>query len=87
MKKEASFVSVATAITLILAAVSGGMWMGALASDVETLEEAQLIVKEDHDRLIKVETEVEQVKDDVEEIKDDVKEILTAVNALNQRDN
>lgn len=85
MRKDASFVSVATAIGLVTAALSGGMYMGALASDVETLEEQQKVVQEDHDRLIKVETKVEQIEDDVKETKQDVKAILQAVQDL-QRD-
>lgn len=38
-RKEASFVSVITAIGLASTALGGGMYVGALASDVETLKE------------------------------------------------
>ena len=63
MRKEASFISIGTMISVVVLAVSGGMFMGALASDVETLEEAQKVVKEDHDRLIVVESEVNHIKE------------------------
>lgn len=45
-RKEASVVSVATAITLIFAAISGGTWVGAIASDVDTLKEEKEKVEE-----------------------------------------
>ena len=82
MRKEASFVSVATAVGLIAAALSGGMFMGALASDVETLEEAQLIVKEDHDRLITVEAEVKHLTKTQDKMVKDIEAILIAVTNL-----
>lgn len=86
MRKDASFVSVATAVGLVGAALSGGLYMGALASDVETLEEAQKIVQEDHDRLITVENEVKHVKAAQVRIEENVKLILTAVNKINDRE-
>jgi hypothetical protein len=82
MRKEASFISVATAITLATVGVGGGMYVGALATDVETLQEAQKTVKEDHDRLIEVKNEVKHVKDDVTDVKADVKLILAAVQEI-----
>ena len=85
MRKEASFISVGTLVTVLVLAVSGGMFMGALASDVETLEEAQKIVQEDHDRLITVEAEVKHLTKTQDEMRIDVAKILTAVNTLNDR--
>lgn len=49
MRKEASFVSVATAVGLLTTAVGGGMWMGALATDVETLKEEKSKVEQIED--------------------------------------
>ena len=82
MNKQASYISVATAVSLATIAVGGGMYVGALASDVETLEKAQVTAQEDHDRLIKVETEMTQVKATVAETRADVKLILQAVQRL-----
>jgi wobble nucleotide-excising tRNase len=82
MHKQASYVSVATAITLVAAAVSGGMYVGALADDVEELEKAQETAQEDHDRLVTVENEVKHIKKDVDEVKADVKSILQAVQRI-----
>jgi hypothetical protein len=66
MKKEASFVSVATAVALVTMAVSGGMYVGALASDVETLEKEQEKqeeqIQKDHDDVIKLKSDVEHIK-------------------------
>jgi hypothetical protein len=84
-RKEASFVSIATAIGLISVALSGGMYVGALANDVDTLKEQTTAQKEDHDRLIKVEEKVDNIEDDVKETKEDVKEILDAINELKNR--
>lgn len=82
MKKEASFISVATAIGLVTTALGGGMWIGALASDVEQLQAQDKQRQEDHDRLIQVETKVENIEDDVLEVKSDVKTILVAIQAI-----
>jgi septal ring factor EnvC (AmiA/AmiB activator) len=84
MRKDASFVSVATALALVTTALGGGMYMGALANDVEQLEQDQVQQKEDHDRLIKVEQKVENIEDDVAETKKDVKEILDAIRKLKE---
>lgn len=77
--------SIATALTLVMAIGGGGMYVGALASDVETLEEAQKTVKEDHDRLITVENNVKHLTTGQETIKADVKLILQAVQRLETR--
>ncbi len=45
-RKEASYISVATAVALTIAAISGGITLGALANDVERLKEDQSEVKE-----------------------------------------
>lgn len=82
MHKQASYVSVATALALVGAAVSGGMYVGALADDVEELEKAQETAQEDHDRLVTVENEVTHIKKDVDEVKADVKLILQAVQRI-----
>jgi hypothetical protein len=82
MNKQASYISVATAISLATIAVGGGIFVGALASDVETLEQAQQTAKEDHDRLITVENEVKHVKEDMTTVKADVKLILQAVQRI-----
>lgn len=87
MHKQASYVSIATAVSLMISAIGGGMWIGALASDVENLEEAQKTIAEDHDRLVTVENEVKHIKKDVEEVRADVKAILQAVQRIeNERD-
>lgn len=89
MKKEASFISVATAIGLITTALGGGMYVGALANDVATLKQEHTAEeqqrKEDHDRLIVVETEQKVIKRDVAEVKTDVKAILAAINEIKQK--
>ncbi len=72
-RKEASYISVATAVALMLAAISGGSWVGAIANDVETVKKEQVAQKEDHDRLIKVESKVENIEEDVKETKATVK--------------
>lgn len=87
MHKQASYFSVGTAIALVSTAVGGGMFVGALADDVEELEEAQKTIAEDHDRLVTVENEVKHIKKDVEEVRADVKAILQAVQRIeNERD-
>jgi hypothetical protein len=85
MRKEASFTSVATAIGLITTALGGGMYVGALANDVETLKKENVEQQEDHDRLIVVETEQRVVKADVAEVKADVKVILAAIQKIEQK--
>jgi hypothetical protein len=85
MRKEASFTSVATAIGLITTALSGGMYVGALANDVETLKKENVEQSEDHDRLIVVETEQRVIQKDVAEVKADVKVILAAIQKIEQK--
>ncbi len=82
MNKQASYISVATAVSLAALAVGGGMYVGALASDVQTLEEAQQTAKEDHDRLIKVENNVKHLTTGQDTLKADVKLILQAVQRM-----
>lgn len=82
MRKEASFISIATAITLATVGAGGGLYVGALASDVETLQAQEVQRKEDHDTLVALKENVEDIKDDVDETKDDVKSILAAVQAI-----
>ncbi len=78
-RKQASFISIATAVGLVTGALAGGMWLGAIANEVDTLQVEQLQNKEDHDRLIKVEEKVDNIEEDVAETKEDVKEILKAI--------
>lgn len=85
MNKQASYISVATAISLATIAVGGGMYVGALASDVETLEKAQVTAQEDHDRLITVENNVKHLTEGQIIMKADVKLILQAVQRLETR--
>jgi septal ring factor EnvC (AmiA/AmiB activator) len=82
MRKEASYISVATALGLLTAAAGGGAWMGAIASDVEALQKQEIQQKEDHDRLIKVEERIKNISDDVIETKSDVKDIKKLLNDL-----
>jgi len=75
-RKEASIFSIGTAIALIGMVGTGGVWIGAIASDVDTLkEEADKVeqiaaeVKENTETLIAVSTTqtyiiVEQAKQD-----------------------
>lgn len=46
MRKEASFVSIATAVGLVTGALGGGMWMGSLAQEVENVKEDVAKVEE-----------------------------------------
>jgi len=82
MRKEASFISIATAVTLATVGVGGGMYVGALASDVESLQAQEVQRKEDHDTLVALKQDVKNIKEDVDETKNDVKTILTAVQAI-----
>lgn len=75
-RKEASAISIMTAIGLITTALGGGMYVGALAQEVETLAqekekvaEIQREVKENSETLAVVETRqefmlIEQAKQD-----------------------
>ena len=83
---KASNFSYAVAVTLLVTAVSGGMYIGALANDVETLKREQADAEDDHDRLISMETEQRTMKDDITEVKTDVKLILAAINKLEAKD-
>ena len=74
-RDKASQLTIATLIGLCTVAISGGMWLGAIAQEVDMLQAAQVRAKDDHDRLIKVETNVGDIKDDVKETKEDIKEI------------
>ena len=85
MRKDASFVSVATAVALATTALGGGMYVGALASDVQQLQEQQKTTKEDHDRLIVVEQSQKTMEKDLDEVKTDVKLILTAITEIQQK--
>ena len=63
VRKEASFVSVVTAIGLATTALGGGMYVGALANDVNTLKQekdkvelVQRKVQENSEALVAVQT-------------------------------
>lgn len=38
-RKQASYISIATALAMGTSAVAGGMWVGAIANEVDTLKE------------------------------------------------
>lgn len=82
MRKEASFISVATAVSLAFVGVSGGMYVGALATDVESLQAQEEQRQEDHDTIVALKENVETIKEDVEDIEEDVKTILTAIQQI-----
>ena len=82
MRNQASYVSIGTAITLLIAAVGGGAKMGALASEVEDLQQEQTARQEERDRLVKVEQKVENIENDLDEVKADTKAILDAVREI-----
>jgi hypothetical protein len=54
-RKEASFVSIATAVGLITGALSGGMYMGSLAQEVEQ-------VKKDVEKVEEIQRDVTTIK-------------------------
>lgn len=55
MRKEASYWSIGTAITMVAMAASGGMWMGTLAQEVAEVR--------------KDVTQIEQIEEDITSIK------------------
>ena len=79
MRPNASFISVATAISLTVAALGGGMYVGALATDVEQLQAQEVQRQEDHDTIVALKENVDAIKDDVADIEEDVSDILTAI--------
>lgn len=78
-RKEASYISVATAISLLIAALGGGAWVGAIGQDVDNLKKSEVQAKADHDTVVTLKADVKNIKDDVEETKRDVKSILKAL--------
>ena len=46
MRKEASAISVGTLITLVSMTLAGGTWVGAIASDVEALQDETAKIEE-----------------------------------------
>lgn len=83
---KASNFSIGVAVALLTTAVGGGMYIGALANEVETLKKEQEKADSDHDRLISMETEQHTMKTDIAEVKTDVKLILSAINKLEAKD-
>jgi len=70
------------AITLLVTTLGGGMYIGALANDVEALQKAQETASSDHDTIVALKTEQTIIKDDVTAVKTDVKLILQAINRM-----
>ena len=90
MHKQASYISVATAFSLLVTAAGGGLWMGALASDVENLEkdvaEQKEDHKKDHDDVVTLKADVEHIKIAADDTKQMVQDIQRTLNALNRED-
>lgn len=61
--------------SLLIAIISGGMWVGALATDVENLTKAEEKRNQDHDTLIEMKSTQKTIVADVSEIKQDVKDL------------
>jgi len=78
--------TVGFAIAMFSTAVGGGMYIGALAQEVETLTKAAESAQSDHDTIVALKTEQTTIKDDVEDIQTDVKLILQAINRMEGRD-
>jgi len=82
MTQKASSLSVVVAIGLLTTALAGGMYIGALASDVEMLQKQEIQRAEDHDTLVALRTDVDHLKRSQDQIEIDVKAILVAVNQI-----
>jgi len=78
--------TVGFAIAMFSTAIGGGMYIGALAQEVETLTKAQESQQSDHDTIVALKTEQTIMKDDVSDVKADVKLILQAINRMEGHD-
>lgn len=80
----------ATAIALATTAIGGGMWIGALASDVDNLEkdvaEQKADHKKDHDDVVTLKNDVEHIKIAADDTKQMVQDIQRTLNALTRED-
>ena len=85
MRKEGSLFSVGVAITLLITAVSGGMYMGALASDVEHLEAVEQQRLEDHDTIVTQTADLKTLKEDMKTTKETMQAMLTVLNKIEQK--
>lgn len=64
---------------VVIVAGGGLIGWGTLSSDVSHLQEEQRTSVEDHDRIVRMETEQKAMKESLDEIKSDVKDIARAV--------
>jgi len=90
MHKQASYISVATAVSLAISAIGGGMWIGALASDVDNLEkdvaEQKEDHKKDHDDVVTLKADVDHIKNAADDTQQMVRDIQRTLNTLTRED-
>lgn len=85
MTQKASPLSIGLAVTLLITAVSGGMYMGALASDVEHLEQVEEQRQEDHDTIVTQTADLKTLKEDMTATKETLAAMLTVLNKIEQK--
>ncbi len=85
MRKDASYLTVGVAITMLVTAVGGGMYMGALAQEVEQLKTEHAEKNKDHDRIVTTETKVVAIEKDVDLIQQDIRTLLVIVRSIEQK--
>ena len=85
--QQASKFSIGAAITLLAMVGSTGLYVGALASDVENLEQAYAQQQTDHDSIVRMEQQIQQLAEDSEEAKEADKVMLEILRGLEQKAN
>ena len=85
--QQASKFSIGVAITLLAMVGSTGLYVGALASDVENLEQAYAQQQTDHDSIVRMEQQIKQLAEDSEEAKEADKVMLEILRGLEQKAN
>ena len=77
--------SVGVAITMLVTAVGGGMYMGTLAQEVEQLKIEHTEKNKDHDRIVTTETKVVAIEKDVDLIQRDIRTLLVIVRSIEKK--
>lgn len=85
---EASFlakVAVSLTIAAILGLGTGGAWIGSISTRLAQAEEEIEKAEDDHDRLVRMDTEQTQIKKDVATLTEGQKTILDEIRKLGNR--
>ena len=85
MRKDASQLSVGLAVALLTTAIGGGMYVGALANDVETLKQQQQEKNHDHDNITTLKADVATMKGDIKVTKETLSTMALILARIEQK--